>query len=57
MLRTLAVLIGVTVIFIIFSLYCCVLAASWEDDWLEEHSPRNEQSGSAEPDGGRRYGK
>jgi len=39
MLKALAMLIGGLVALITFSMYCCLLAASREDDWLREHPP------------------
>ena len=56
MLKALAVLIGTTVIFLIFSLYCCLRAASREDEWMEEHSPGKEPADSGEVKAGR-YGR
>lgn len=56
MLKALAILIGVMVAFITFSLYCCLRAASREDEWMEAHSPGGEMAGSGETKAGRRYG-
>ena len=39
MLKALAMLIGGLLVLITFSMYCCLLAASREDDWLREHPP------------------
>lgn len=39
MLKALAMLIGGFVALITLSLYCCLIAASREDDWIQEHHP------------------
>ena len=39
MLKAMAMLIGGFVALITLSLYCCLIAASREDDWIQEHPP------------------
>ena len=55
MLRALAILIGAGVAFVTFILYCCLRAASGEDEWMEEHSPGNRDA-PPEQKAVRRYG-
>ncbi len=45
MLKAFAILVGMAVVFIIFSLYCCLRVAGWEDEWLQEHSPGEKLKG------------